>query len=255
MKYAIYFSLLSLGALLAAVSAEDSWIVQMILISCSVAFSGVAVAYATGRPGLLMKRDDGSQPIFAWLVLWPYFLLAHGSLLLYRLSNHRKTRVAEVIPGIWFARRLTRREFREAGVRWSAVLDLAAEFPRIASADTAYRSLPMLDGAVPSEDQIDEAVTWIDTQVTRGPLLVHCALGHGRTGMVILAWLLLQRHVPDVKTGVNHLRARRSTFGMSKAQLAALEALAARWTARKEIVMQSNDDVGRSDSPAAPPRV
>lgn len=222
-KYAIQFGLMSIAAAFAAVYGVSALIAQIVLIWVAVAFAIVGIAYGLGRPGLLMKRVDGSQPVVAWLILWPYFLLSRFSLLLYRLSSRRKVSFAEVLPGVWFARRLTAREMSESGVKWSAVLDLAAEFSRVASNGVAYRALPMLDGAVPSEAQVREAVAWIDEQAESGNVLVHCALGHGRTGSVIVAWLLLHGHVADTKAGVAHLLARRSTFGMSKAQVAFVE--------------------------------
>ena len=226
MKYAMQFGLLAVAALLASVFGVTALAVRIVLIWIAVAFAVVAIAYGLGRPRLLMKRDDGSQPVIAWIVLWPYFLLARLSFLLYRVLNRDKVAVAEVLPGVWFARRLTTREMRESGVTWAAVLDLTAELPRVASNGAAYRALPMLDGAVPSEAQIRDAVAWIDEQAKHGNVLVHCALGHGRTGSVVVAWLLLRGHVTDVKAGVAHLLARRGTFGMSKAQVAFVERLA-----------------------------
>ncbi len=226
-KYAIQFGGMSIAAAFAAVTGVTTVVAQVVLIWVAVAFLVVAIAYSLGQPRLLMKRNDGSQPFVAWFILWPYFLLARLSLLLYRLSNRRKVAVAEVLPGVWFARRLTAREISKSGVTWSAVLDLAAEFPRVASNGVTYRALPMLDGVVPSEAHVREAVAWIDEQAKRGNVLVHCALGHGRTGSVVVAWLLFRGHVPDAKAGVAHLLARRSTFGMSKAQLALVERLTA----------------------------
>jgi protein-tyrosine phosphatase len=226
-KYAIQFGLMSIAGGFAALFGASVLFVQIVLIWVAFAFALICIAYALGRPQLLMKRNDGSHPLHAWLILWPYFLLARFSLLVYRLSNRGKVPVAEVLPGVWFARRLTPREMRTLSVDWSAVLDLAAEFPRVASTGVAYRSLPMLDGAVPSEAWVRDAVAWIDEHAKNGHVLVHCALGHGRTGSVVVAWLLLRGHVPDAKAGASHLLARRSTFGMSKAQIASLERLKA----------------------------
>lgn len=226
-KYAIQFGLMSIAAASAAVFGVVTPIAQIVLVWVAVAFAVVAIAYGLGQPRLLMKRDDGSQPVIAWFLLWPYFLLARFSLLLYRLSNRGKVAAAEVMPGVWFARRLTAREMRESGVAWSAVLDLAAEFPRVAWNGGAYRALPMLDGGVPSDAQMREGIAWIDEQAKSGNVLVHCALGHGRTGTVVLAWLLMHGHVSDAQAGVAHLLARRSTFGMSKAQVVSVERLTA----------------------------
>lgn len=228
-KYAIQFGLLSIAALLSALFGVNVLPGRVTLVWAAISLAVVALAYALNRPRLLMKRDDGSQPILAWLVLWPYFLLCRLSLLLYRLSNRGEVAVAEAWPGVWFARRLTMREIRESGVAWSAVLDLTEEFPRVPLKGVAYRALPILDGAVPSEAQLREAVAWIDEQTKRGNVLVHCALGHGRTGCIVLAWLLLHGHVADVRAGVAHLVSQRSTFGMSKAQVARVGHMLANW--------------------------
>jgi protein-tyrosine phosphatase len=225
-KYAIQFGLLSIAAAYAALCAVPLLAGRVVLLWVSCAFAVVAVAYALGRSRLLMKRDDGSQPMVAWLIFWPYFLLARISFQLYRLTNSHKVPFAEVAPGIWFGRRLTSAEIRNASVKWTAFLDLAAELPRIAPADAEYRSLPMLDGAAPFPEQLRDVVAWIDQAMKRGPILVHCALGHGRTGTVVVAWLLLHGHVPDVTSGIRHLATRRSTFGMSKAQAEALHRFA-----------------------------
>jgi protein-tyrosine phosphatase len=225
-RYATQFSLLSVAAVIAAFVGISHVAWRALLLWVAVAFSVVALAYATGRPRLLMKREDGSQPMVAWLILWPYLLFARFSLWLYRVTNRSAVPFAEAAPGIWFARRLTRAELLGSGVRWSSVLDLAAEFPRVAPKEMAYRSLPMLDGVAASERQLRDAVAWLDEQVTRGNVLVHCALGHGRTGSVVVAWLLLHGHVPDVRLAIAHLVARRSAFGMSKAQAASVKHLA-----------------------------
>lgn len=217
--------MLSIAAALAATFGVTALSARVVLLWVASAFAIVAVAYAMNRPQFLMKRDDGSQPFFGMLILWPYFILARISLRLYCWVNRRNVAVAEVLPGVWFARRLTANEIRSAGVTWSAVLDLAAEFPRIAVDGVVYRSLPILDGAVPPESLVREAVGWIAKQSKEGNVLVHCALGHGRTGTVVVAWLLLYGHVPDVDTGVVHLRKRRSSFGMSAAQMKMVERL------------------------------
>ena len=113
-KYAIQFGLMSIAAAFAAVFGVTTPIAQIVLIWVAVAFAVVALAYGLGRPRLLMKRIDGSQPVLAWLILWPYFLLARFSLLLYRLSGRGKVAAAEVLPGVWFARRLTAPHRRSA---------------------------------------------------------------------------------------------------------------------------------------------
>ena len=226
-KYALQFGLMSVAAVAAAVASPGGAEWSVLLGWVAVAFGAVAIAYGSGRPQMLMKRADGSQPVVAWVVLGPYFLLARLSLGLYRLTHRRGRAVAEVSPGLWFSRRLTGREARAAGVRWAGVLDLAAEFPRAPVEAGGYRSMPLLDGAVPGESQLREAADWIEGQLPRGPVLVHCALGHGRTGSVVIAWLLLHGGESTVEAGVGRLRTLRDGFGLSAGQLRRVEDLAA----------------------------
>ena len=227
LKHAVQFGLLALIAALAAEVNASHLAAMIVLIWTAAAFAFVSLAYLLGRPSLLMKRGNGSQPIMAWILLWPYLLFARFSLWLYRVTHRHSLRFAQVVPNLWFARRLTKTEIARSGVRWHAVLDLAAEFPRTAPAAAHYLSLPMLDGAPSSREQLSTAITWLDDQMQHGPVLVHCALGHGRSGSVVLSWLLTHQQVPDIKAGIAMLAARRSTFGISRSQTAGVERFAA----------------------------
>jgi hypothetical protein len=221
-KYAIQFGLMSVAVVLVAIFSATTLLGHVMLIWIAISLAIVAAAYALDRPEFFMKRQDGSQSLLAWLLLWPYFCLARVSLLAYRLWNRKQVAAAEASPGLWFARRLTKREMRSWQGKWAAVLDLAAEFPRVAPVGVAYLSVPMLDGVVPSEAQVREAVGWVREQLKGGNVLVHCALGHGRTGSVVLTLLLLEGRVAGAEAGIAHLRSLRGTYGMSVAQKAAV---------------------------------
>lgn len=223
-KYAVLFALMAAMAVVAGVTAEAPWWWQAVLYWAAGALAVVAAAYALRRPGLLMKRPDGSRPLWFTLLLLPYFALTELSLAIYRLSNHRSPAIAEVAPGLWFARRPTGREARVPGVKWSGVLDLAAEFTKSPVRCQHYRSLPLLDATTPTDEQLRSAIDWLDDRLKDGPVLVHCALGHGRTGCVVLGWLLRHGHVPDVAAGVARLRKLRPGFGVSASQTAAIKA-------------------------------
>jgi len=171
----------------------------------------LAAAYGGVGPRLLAKRPDGRRSAWAWLWFAPYFLLNAVTFRLYRLLG-REPAFAQVIPGLFFGRRLGAREARRAGARgWVAVLDLAAEFPEVAPLRRlpGYRSLPVLDAAAPTEEQLREAVAWLAGVVKSGPVYVHCALGHGRTACVVVAYLLAAEVVVTAAEGIRLLRISR----------------------------------------------
>lgn len=77
----------------------------------------------------------------------------------------------------------------------TAVLDMRAEregdreFYR--QHDIAYHRLECLDVTVPSAEQIEEGVQWMDEQIKAGrTVLVHCAKGRGRSATVLAAYLI-----------------------------------------------------------------
>jgi protein-tyrosine phosphatase len=215
--------LLAVGSGVAAIVATQNAWGRAVLWWAALAFAIVAAAYACGSTRILMKRQNGEQPLWGWLILWPYFLLARFSFWLYRITHRGDPAIAEVVPGLWFGRRMTAREAQAAGIQWAGVLDLAAEFPRARSTSERYLSIPLLDGAVAMNSQLQTAVAWLSEELPRGPVLVHCALGHGRTGSVVLSWLLVNGHIPDAATGVARLSSLRRGFGLSDAQLASVE--------------------------------
>jgi len=220
-KHGILFLLMA-GAALAAAGAANGLAGRLGLSLTALSFLIVAIAYCFGWPCLLMKRSDGARPWWAWIALWPYFGLVWVSFWLIRLL-HRHGASTEVEPGVWLSRRLSAREIRgirSSGVGLLAVLDLAAELPRGAPRELTYLSLPLLDGTAPSIEAMNRAVQWIDEQHARGPVLVHCAAGHGRSATVVLAWLLSCGYAADVETGLARLRELRPGIAVNRSQLA-----------------------------------
>jgi protein-tyrosine phosphatase len=89
-----------------------------------------------------------------------------------------------------------------------SVLDLAGEFPA-ARVPSRYRSLPVLDATAPSEEELRSATAWVAEAVAAGPVYVLCALGHGRSACVVIAYLLSVGSVGTVAEGVRLLRSLR----------------------------------------------
>ncbi len=75
------------------------------------------------------------------------------------------------------------------------MLDLAAELPStpFAGPSIARLEVPVLDRTGPSDADLDAAVAWVRARMQpEAPILVHCAFGRGRSGLVATAVVLAQ---------------------------------------------------------------
>jgi hypothetical protein len=233
--YGVTFLILAFATAFGTIVA-DPWPVRVLAGSAALALALLAAAYLGAGPRLLLKRPDGTRPWWSWLLLWPYLLLNVVSFSLFRLVS-REAAYTPVAPNLYLGRRLTAREVRAAaGVGWTSVLDLAAEFAEVGPLRGLphYRSLPVLDATAPSWEQLHVAVDWLKERVAQGPVLVHCALGHGRSATVVLAYLLARGQVADPKEGLGFLRSRRGSVGLHPGQAALLRRFAGSLSAHAE---------------------
>lgn len=190
-----------------------------------LAFSFVllAVAYGGVGPRLFFKRPDGRHSLLGWLLFAPYFLLNSLTFCLYRFITHESAYV-QVLPNLYFGRRLTAKENQPA--YWTSILDLAVEFPAT-WIPTNYQSMPVLDTTAPSETELRFAVAWIGQAVSVGPVYVHCALGHGRSACVVIAYLLSVGSVATAVEGLSHLRSLRHGVRLHPPQMKLLRQIEA----------------------------
>src|SRR4030095_5261102 len=90
----------------------------------------------------------------------------------------------------------------------------------------AHHLMPIPDGGVPTPEQFQEYVRFVDEQLRAGnPTAVHCAAGLGRTGTV-LAGYLIEKGVP-FETAVTRIRTARPGAIETLAQIRFLESLTA----------------------------
>ena len=176
----------------------------------AVACALVAAAYLGVGPWVYGKQDS-STALSARVLLAPCLMGQHLSWLFYR----RQSRPWDVIvPGIWVGRKLTDREASEAvlsGV--TAVLDLTAEFPASTPfRRLAYMNLPLLDLTAPSLSQLRHAVWFIDKQVRRGIVYVHCKAGYSRSAAAVGAYLLASGRARTTEDALSLLRAARPSL-------------------------------------------
>lgn len=209
MRYGLTFLALAAAWVVVALAAWEiaGW-VAAVPAYAALSFVLLAVAYGGAGPRLLLKRATGRRSPLGWLLFAPYYSLNAATFGLYRLLTHEPAYV-QVAPNLFFGRRLSAREYQAGG--WAWVLDLAGEFSagRPQRASPGYRSLPVLDAAAPSEDELRSAAAWVAEAVASGPVYVHCALGHGRSACVVIAYLLSVGAVGTAAEGVRLLRSLR----------------------------------------------
>eukprot|EP00667_Euglena_gracilis_P020026 EG_transcript_21581 len=81
------------------------------------------------------------------------------------------------------------------GVPWIAIVDCCNEFPRTVfgarSSEVEYLSVPMWDATLCGPHELQEAAAFLLRNRRRGPVLVHCASGKGRSVCIAIAVLIL----------------------------------------------------------------
>ena len=188
MRNALTMLLIGMGQIiLAALYPHAAWL----LLWSGLSFGIVGTAYAFQKPRVFGKRLDGTLAWGNCLLLLPYLLLTW---LLWYCQTHLTFEAAshEIVPGLWLGRRVSRAEL-PIGI--TLIVDLTSEFvePRDLRTAFAYLCLPTLDNAAPDKENFAAIVQEIaDCQE---PVYIHCALGHGRSALVMAAVLMERRLV------------------------------------------------------------
>lgn len=202
------FLLALLAGMTAAQWAVGGW--ALVLggwLQLFVLFGPTTIAVRCGWRSL-GKRPDGGRAWWATAIFAPYLLATRFAFGLARMSSREEPFVV-IVPNVALGRRLTVREARRT--QFTSVLDLACEFSEVRPfrALPGYVSVPVFDTTAPTPEQLRFTVEWLKEAVTRGPVYVHCALGHGRSACVVLAHLLAVGKVSTVQDGLSLIRERR----------------------------------------------
>ena len=218
MKYTLVFAAFSAYLVVLAVHLGGlAWL----LLWPALSFLLIAAAYAGLGPGVCGKRPDGGLAWWAVLLLFHYLLLTWGVWHLQRLLS-REAACNEVVPGLWVGRRPFAHELPPGT---DLVVDLTAEFlePRGAVAGRSYLCLPTLDALAPPVAPLRELVKQV--AAWPGTAYVHCAAGHGRSGLVAAAVLLARGLAAGPKEAQRLVRRARRGVSLNRSQRRLLEQL------------------------------
>jgi len=107
--------------------------------------------------------------------------------------------------------RLNFKKFKEIGI--TAIVNLMEEDlydPTSHGFNYLYKGFP--DDWYPPHSYLEEILEFIDNNITKGKILVHCAMGVSRSGGIIVAWLM--RNFPNWTwtDAVNYVHKSRLIF-------------------------------------------
>lgn len=218
MRYGLIF--LFLGFLLSvSVWLFESYSAKTISVYCASNFLVLGVAYLFKFPRIFMKRTDGKIHPVSFAFFLPIHLLNWVSFQLATCSAGYAPR-HEIAANLWLGRKPKGHEAAEmkANARWE-VIDMTAEFPACEGVrGLRYLCLATLDHTAPTPAQINRAIDFIQQQISRGPILVHCALGHGRSATVVAAWMLYNKLAKTPEEAERKLREIRKGVRLKKSQ-------------------------------------
>jgi protein-tyrosine phosphatase len=183
-------------------------------------FVALGVAHWLHAHRLFGKRSDGTIPLWRWGLFLPYLAYYGAVWHLLRLLS-REPACSPITKTLAVGRRLRASELEQS---FDNYVDLTAEVvePAAIRRTPAYRCFPILDGAAPTPEALRQSVT----SLRPGRTFVHCAQGHGRSGLYALAILLSSGVARTVVEGLQMLRAARPGIALNREQQQCIRAFA-----------------------------
>lgn len=221
-----YFYITVVLALLTTLTSNVYF--KLALAWFTLSYLAVSLAYLLNNPTIFRKRSDGSVPVYIRWVFHP-FLWTTQLYNSWQRSRDTVPALQKIDEGLYLARRLFPSDVHHLkSENIAAILDVTAEFTSLnwvsSQQHVDYLNIPVLDHSTPSNVQIYKALNWIHTHRKTGrSVMIHCALGRGRSVFVMAAYLLSQNPNSSPDDVMEKIRAIRQTARLNKRQFKALK--------------------------------
>ncbi|MFT2090060.1 diacylglycerol kinase family protein [Paraglaciecola sp. 2405UD69-4] len=227
MNITYYYAILTVFAAIATWLAPNVF-TKLGFLWLFISLLGVTVAYILERPSVFKKNHDGSIPL---LIRWLFIPFLIGVQFYNTWARKRDSvpPIQKIEENLYLACRLFPSDVNElSGYGVSCVLDVTAEFSGIgwvlSDNEWQYLNIPVLDHQSPTDAQLLHAINWIDIQRARDKgVVIHCALGRGRSVLVMAAYLLSKHPDWSVEQALNKIQGVRKTANLNKKQLRKLQ--------------------------------
>jgi hypothetical protein len=225
MKYAVLFT--GLGTAVCAWAAiNGGW--TWLAVWPGATYIAVGIIYALRGHGFWSKGPSGSISHTRLAMLAPYplalWLIWHGHRLRSKEPVCNLVIAGNEVGGpVWLGRWPFQHEL-PAGT--NLVVDLLAEWParRGVAEGRVYRSFPILDGCAPgNRERFVELVDEVASN--RGISYVHCAMGHGRSGLFAAAVLIRRGLAANAQDAVATIQLARPRVRLNRSQMDFLHTL------------------------------
>ncbi|MFC4700443.1 diacylglycerol kinase family protein [Glaciecola siphonariae] len=189
----------------------------------ALSFTAVSFAYMSDSPWIFRKNDRGNIPFYIQWVFVP-FLIAVQIYNSWQRYNDSVPPVQEIKPKLFLACRLFPSDVQTLKTNEvTAILDATAEFSGMNwSADDEnldYLNIPILDHQAPHSDDLVKAINWIHNHIRNEQgVVVHCALGRGRSVLIMAAYLIAAQHAKSVDDAVKQINKIRGTARLNSYQ-------------------------------------
>jgi len=208
----------------------DLLLLKILFIWLTISFALVSIAYLFDIHSIFRKNSDGK---IAWWIRWAFIPFLQGVRAYnYWARKHDSTPpIQKITDNLYLSRRLLTSDLEYLkSQNIDCIVDTTAEFAGLESAMTDkhfdYLTIPVLDHKAPSLHKLRHALNWIDTQLSQSrSVVVHCALGRGRSVFVMAAYLLSQDSSLNVDQALAKIHSIRQSANLNKKQRKILTAI------------------------------